>query len=94
MRIFSFFQPNNNEKINPIDLSNIKGGKRVLDALRSSPDEMLLMKARRRAMRRLGQNSGTFTMTFDNEVYTVEVSTESDMLHITGANGKDVCVEW
>lgn len=95
MKLLSFFQTNKNETINAIELSNIKGGKRVLEAMRSgSPEEMLIFKAKRRASRSLGTSSGTFTFRFNNEEYSVEADADSDMLHITSANGKEVCVEW
>jgi hypothetical protein len=83
-----------NEVLNNTTSANIKGGKRFVAANLSSSERLLIQTAEKKASKTLGSNSGSFSFSMFSEQFNVEVDMGTHMLHLTGQNGEDFCVEW
>jgi hypothetical protein len=84
---------NTTEILNHSILSVLKGGKRSSAAYQNA-EAAILAKAGRRVNRQLSNQSGSVSFFYDGQNYTANYDTITNMLHVTGANGLDICVEW
>jgi hypothetical protein len=81
------------EVLNHSILSVLKGGKRS-SAVYQNAEAAILAKAGRKVNRQLSNQSGSVSFFYEGQRYTASYDPQSDMLHVTGANGLDICVEW
>lgn len=86
-------QFNSAEILSDSVLSILKGGKRA-SAVYQTAEAAILAKAGRKVNRRLIGQSGSISFFYEGQQYTAVYNANEDMLHVTGANGLDICVEW
>lgn len=86
-------QFNSSEVLSTSVLALFKGGKRS-SAVYQTAEAAIMAKAGRKVERRLDSQSGSISFFYDGQSYTASYDASSKMLHVTGANGLDICVEW
>ncbi len=86
-------QFNSSEVLSTSVLALFKGGKRS-SAVYQTAEAAIMAKAGRKVERRLDSQSGSISFFYDGKSYTASYDASSKMLHVTGANGLDICVEW